>query len=292
MKNLFVIIFIVSSINCSFLRKLTGSAISDVTLNKQCIILGSNDEATLTLTVDKVGDAAPGTSLTATFTLEGSDSTKIETTCNTSGEGSVNFTCQLRGDNFQSSGNYKLKTINDTDVSTLTSSLKVAQTYELDTQTNTPQTINEEKKSFKIVFKGAVEDSLVSQIFATANSESSIKGCSKDTNTVICTPTTSEMPVGTYTIHYLNGCDKESTGVTVQVSSSGTGSGTGTGTGSGSGTGAGSGSGGSGTGTGTGTGNETGNGTSTGNGTETNSESKSAFITLSTLTLFVFGILF
>ena len=285
MKNLFAIIIIVSSINCSFLRELTGTGftVSEATLNKQCINLGSDDEATLTFTVSNVGEEA-GTSLNATFTLEGSDSTTIETKCNTSGEGSVNFTCKLSGDGFTSPGNYKLKTINDTDVSTLTSSLKVAQKYELGAQTPS-QTINEESKSFEIVFKGELKDKLVPQIFATANSESSIQGCSKNANTVECTPTTSEMPVGTYTIHYLNGCNKEltSTGVTVEVSSSGTGSGTGTGSGSGTGAG---------TGSGTGAGTGTGNGTSTGNGTETNSESKSVFITLSTLTLFVFGILF
>ena len=284
MKNLFVIIFIVSSINCSFLRELTGTGftVSNVTLSEECIIVGSDDEAKLRFTVSNVGEEAPGSSITATFTSENSDSTTIEATCETSDQDNINFTCKLSGGGFTSPGNYKLKSINDTDVSTLTSSsLKVAQTYKLDNEQTASQTINEENKSFKIVFEEEeLKDKSVPQIFAN---ESSIQGCLKDANTVECTPTTSEMPVGTYTIHYLNGCDKESTGVTVQVSSSGTGSGTGTGSGSGTGTS---------TGTGSGAGTGTGNGTSTGNQTDTNSESKSAFITLSTLTLFVFGILF
>ena len=276
MKSFYAIIFIVSTISCSFLRKLTEGL--TVSIQQKCIDLGSGDTFTLTITGGD-GNLTSVTNLTASFTLDSSD--PITSTCNKTSE-SNEFSCELDVSNIQTPRNYTLTSISGADGEHTLSLgeqtlLEIVKTFTLGTQTPS-QTINitdDENDSFQIVFEAFNEET--PQIFASSTSESAIQGCTtKDSTTVVCKPTASEMPDGQYQIHYKNGCNtKIPTGVTVQVSSSGTGTGSG-----------------SGTGNGTGTGTGTGNGTNTTNGNETNSESKSAFITLSTLSLFMFAMLF
>ena len=279
MKSFYAIIFIVSTISCSFLRKLTEGL--TVSIQQKCIDLGSGNTFTLAIT----GGDGNLTSVTS-VTLKSQENTEITATCQISTDSDSQFTCRIDVSNIPTPGNYTLTSISGADGEHTLSLgeqtlLEIAETYTLGTQTAS-QTINitdDENDSFQIVFSG--EFSGVPQIFASSTSGSAIQGCTtKNSTIVVCKPTASEMPDGQYQIHYKNGCDtKIPTGVIVQVSSSGTGTGTGSG---------------SGTGNGTGTGSGTGNGTETNttNGNETNSESKSAFITLSTVSLFMFAMLF
>ena len=267
MKSFYAIIFIVSTISCSFLRKLTEGL--TVSIQQKCIDLGSGDTFTLTIT----GGDGNLTSVTS-VTLKSQENTEITATCQCqiSTDSDSQFTCRIDVSNIPTPGNYTLTSISGADGEHTLSLgeqtlLEIAETYTLGTQTAS-QTINitdDENDSFQIVFSGTFSG--VPQIFASSTSGSAIQGCTtEDSTIVVCKPTASEMPDGQYQIHYKNGCDtKTPTGVTVQVSSSGAGTGTGSGTG---------------------------NRTNTTNGNETNSESKSAFITLSTISLFMFAMLF
>ena len=112
---------------------------------------------------------------------------------------------------------------NTIDLSGKTASLTIAETVELGEQTASQEvdTSNTEKNSFKIIFK--TEPSAVPQIFANSTVTTPLAGCTIDTTDkkmVVCKPTATEMSEGEYKIHYLKGCTKTDTGVTVDVAGS------------------------------------------------------------------------
>ena len=236
MKYFVFIIFVVAIVNCSFLRNLADFTVTEASLDKTCVAFGSTDAVVLSVTIKETPSFVADQ---ATASFEASTTLKFTANCAKADikADTKKFTCKYTNGSTQAVGKYDLKSITDPGTAVgetptagntfnldgKTASLTIAETVELGDQTAAQEvdTSNTEKNSFKIVFK--TEPSAVPQIFANSTVTTPIAGCSIDTNDkkqVVCKPTATEMPEGEYKIHYMKGCTKTDTGVTVDVAGS------------------------------------------------------------------------
>ena len=223
MKRVIIFVLAIIATDCHFLRELTAVTVKSATLETDCFNKGSTSKVTLDLTGDKDFAAS-----TATFKLSATDS--IALTCNaTSVSDSKATKCDVTLAGTETVGKYTLDSIVDTTddaehtINGITAAFTIADTIALGNQT-TPQEVDTEddsKNTFTIVFAEAVTAG--PDVYANATATAAIANCTlaTDKKSISCKPSSTEMEDGKeYKIHYMNGCVKTDTNITVKFTDS------------------------------------------------------------------------
>ena len=223
MKRVIIFVLAIVAINCHFLREMTAVTVESAALETDCFNQGSKSEVTLDLK-----GSADFLASTATFKL--SDTASIELECDASTSGAKATTCDATLKGTEAVGKYTLEKIVEKDTPTvvhtitgITAAFTIADTIELGNQT-TPQEVDTEddsKNTFTIVFAEAVTAGPA--VYANATATTAIANCTlaTDKKSISCKPSSTEMDDGKeYKIHYMNGCVKTDTNITVKFTDS------------------------------------------------------------------------
>ena len=222
MKRVIIFVFAIVAINCHFLREMEAVTVSSAALETDCFNQGSTSKVTLDLTGDKDFPAS-----TATFKLSATNS--IALTCNATTVAQSKATkCEKTLEGTEAVGKYTLEKIAESDsithtITGITAAFTIADTIALGNQT-TPQEVDTEddsKNTFTIVFAEAVTAGPA--VYANATATTAIANCTlaTDKKSISCKPSSTEMDDGKeYKIHYMNGCVKTDTNITVKFTDS------------------------------------------------------------------------
>ena len=224
MKRVIIFVLAIVAINCHFLREMTAVTVNSAALKTDCFNQGSKSEVTLDLTGSDDFLAS-----TATFKL--SDTATIALECAaTSTTGAKTSTCKKTLAGTETVGKYTLEKIVEKDdsiavhtITGITAAFTIADTIALGNQT-TPQEVDTEddsKNTFTIVFAEAVTAG--PDVYANATATTAIANCTlaTDKKSISCKPSSTEMEDGKeYKIHYMNGCVKTDTNITVKFTDS------------------------------------------------------------------------
>jgi hypothetical protein len=224
MKRVIIFVLAIFAINCHFLREMAAVTVKSAALETDCFNQGSTSKVTLNLTV-----SADFAASTATFKL--SDTATIALTCDATTVAVSNKTkCEKTLTGEETVGKYTLEKIVETGeggqthtITDITAAFTIADTIALGNQT-TPQEVDTEddsKNTFTIVFAEAVTAGPA--VYANATATTAIANCTlaTDKKSISCKPSSTEMDDGKeYKIHYMNGCVKTDTNITVKFTDS------------------------------------------------------------------------